>query len=259
MKHLSPVRLGYEHPFEHRLGFDTGLEELENLLDLVTDDGVEDHATRIRRQSGRVFGLLGGSPPLVCGCKCDAPWSNNPVESRAWTTCLRGGSPPPPFRGARGKPGLSRFDASYFATLELGARHRPRFRPSSRATAAALLRSALIRRLAVVCPGAQTLSGTVGGLGLLPHVLLRDRTQEEDQHSESRKARRKWSTGCISPQPCAFLGTLSEDQGVYQDFLPSSRATTERRSCLGERPLSSAIGIGLVLPIVQDRCHQARM
>jgi hypothetical protein len=43
VKHLSPVRLVFEHPFEHRLGFDTGLEELENLLDLVTDDGIEDH------------------------------------------------------------------------------------------------------------------------------------------------------------------------------------------------------------------------
>jgi len=43
VKHLAPVGLVYEHPFEHRLGFDTGLEELENLLDLVTDDGIEDH------------------------------------------------------------------------------------------------------------------------------------------------------------------------------------------------------------------------
>jgi hypothetical protein len=76
VKHLSPVRLVYKHPFEHRLGFDTGLEELENLLDLVTDDGVEDHesddtmATQPRlRPFGRVASTLSqvNPPPLLLG------------------------------------------------------------------------------------------------------------------------------------------------------------------------------------------------
>ena len=49
----------------------------------------------------------------------------------------------------------------------------------------ALLRSALIRRLAVVCNGAQMLSSMVGDLDLMPDVVVRERTQEGDQHPES--------------------------------------------------------------------------
>ena len=48
VKHVSPVRLLYEHTSEDRLSLEARFEELKNLLDLVADDGVEDHATRIR-------------------------------------------------------------------------------------------------------------------------------------------------------------------------------------------------------------------
>jgi hypothetical protein len=59
VEHVSPIRLVHEHTAEHRFSFDTGLEELKDLLNLVADDGVEDHGPRIRRQLSRVFGLFG--------------------------------------------------------------------------------------------------------------------------------------------------------------------------------------------------------
>ena len=43
VKHVSPVRLVYEHTSEDRLSLEARFEELKNLLDLVADDGVEDH------------------------------------------------------------------------------------------------------------------------------------------------------------------------------------------------------------------------
>ena len=60
VKHVSPVRLVYEHTSEDRLSLNARLEELKNLLDLVADDGIEDHGARIRRRrrSLRPFGRV---------------------------------------------------------------------------------------------------------------------------------------------------------------------------------------------------------
>jgi DNA invertase Pin-like site-specific DNA recombinase len=55
VEHVSPARLVYEHTAEHRLSLAACLEELENLLDLVADDGIEDHRATIRRNHRRVF------------------------------------------------------------------------------------------------------------------------------------------------------------------------------------------------------------
>ena len=82
VKHVSPIRLVYEHPAEHRLSFDTRLEELENLLDLLADDGIEDHQGTIRRRGGEIFGFLGGSPPLFRGCNARPIANDLVVKSR---------------------------------------------------------------------------------------------------------------------------------------------------------------------------------
>ena len=54
---LSPARFILEHGFEHRLGLGGRSEELDDLLDLVGDDGVEDHVPTIGQGEARVFGL----------------------------------------------------------------------------------------------------------------------------------------------------------------------------------------------------------
>jgi len=74
VKHVSPVRLVYEHTSERRLSLDARFEELKNLLDLVADDGVEDHGVRIRRRRREIFRLLGGLPPLFRRCNRHPPW-----------------------------------------------------------------------------------------------------------------------------------------------------------------------------------------
>ena len=61
---LSPARFILEHGLESRLGLGGRSEELDDLLDLVGDDGVEDHAPTIGQGEARVFGLLGGAPTL---------------------------------------------------------------------------------------------------------------------------------------------------------------------------------------------------
>jgi hypothetical protein len=73
VKHVSPVRLVYEHTSEHRLSLDARFEELKNLLDLVADDGVEDHGVRIRRRRREIFGLLGGRLHSFVGARGHAP------------------------------------------------------------------------------------------------------------------------------------------------------------------------------------------
>jgi hypothetical protein len=56
---LSPVRLVFENRLEHRLGLGRRVEELNDLMDLVRNDGVEDHGARIRRRRREFFDLLG--------------------------------------------------------------------------------------------------------------------------------------------------------------------------------------------------------
>jgi hypothetical protein len=56
---LSPVRLVLENPFEHRLRLGWRIEELNDLMDLVRNDGVEDHDATICLPRGGVFGLFG--------------------------------------------------------------------------------------------------------------------------------------------------------------------------------------------------------
>ena len=58
----------------------------------------------------------------------------------------------------------------------------------------ALLRSGLIRRPAAVCNGAQMLSSMVGDLDLMPDVVLRERTQEGDQHQFGLRCRTSFSS-----------------------------------------------------------------
>ena len=55
---LSPARFILEHGLEHRLGLAGRSEELDDLFDLVGDDGVEDHAPTIGQGVARVFGLF---------------------------------------------------------------------------------------------------------------------------------------------------------------------------------------------------------
>jgi hypothetical protein len=59
--------------------------------------------------------------------------------------------------------------------------------PSEAVAPQPLLRSALIRRLAVVCKGAQMLSRMAAELDLVLDVLLRERSQEGDQHPQSNE------------------------------------------------------------------------
>jgi hypothetical protein len=71
---LSPVRLVFENRLEHRFGLSRRVEELNHLMDLVRDDGVEDRGVRIRRRRREIFGLLGGLLPLFRRCNCHPPW-----------------------------------------------------------------------------------------------------------------------------------------------------------------------------------------
>ena len=58
LKHVSPIRLVLEHCLKHRLGLGRRSKELDDLMDLIRDDGVEDHGTTIRRGQAGVFGPL---------------------------------------------------------------------------------------------------------------------------------------------------------------------------------------------------------
>ena len=60
VERVSPFGLVFEHRFEHRLRLGRRVEELDDLMDLVRDDGVEDHGATIRRGRADVFGPLGG-------------------------------------------------------------------------------------------------------------------------------------------------------------------------------------------------------
>src|SRR4051795_3885650 len=59
VQQITPVRLVPQNFLKHRLGLRRRAEELDDLLDLVGNDGVEDNRPSIREWSGAVFGPLG--------------------------------------------------------------------------------------------------------------------------------------------------------------------------------------------------------
>jgi hypothetical protein len=69
-----PLRLVSENRLEHRFGLSRPVEELNDPMDLIRDDGVEDWGARIRRRRREIFGLLGGLLPLFRRCNCHPPW-----------------------------------------------------------------------------------------------------------------------------------------------------------------------------------------
>ena len=59
VQHVMPIRFVSENLLEHRLSLKGRGEELDDLLDLVGDDGVEDHQPTLRVPRCYAFGLLG--------------------------------------------------------------------------------------------------------------------------------------------------------------------------------------------------------